>query len=278
MKQGVWRGMPYFDAFWRKRHLTRREMQKIFTSYYAYVFLVMVITVAVLLDIHGFAARVSVTALVTYTVSLTFLTFALYFYATDIGLKLSEKFNWFFMIYPLVGFAAITVATVVVELGMSSTFGGQLSLERAPEKWPVNLVLALVMETLFITFVVPTVLNSNLSEENQDKPIEDAASISINIAGISFAYEQLISVSAQDHYVRIRTKEGEQMIRARLSDIITQFPPQNSIQPHRSHWVSREAADSVESNDGHKTLKLTDGSSVPIARGRLRDVQAWLES
>lgn len=278
MKQAVWRGMPYFDAFWRKRHLTRRELQSIFTSYYTYLFLVLVIAIMILLDMHGFAVRVSSAALVVYTISLCLLTYVFYMSVSIIGIKFSQRHDWFFVIYPLVGFGAITLATVVVELGMSSTFGGQTSLARVPEKWPVNLVFTLVIETLFITFVLPTVATSSPADDVPEKPIDESSSGSVIVAGNAFLYNKLISVSSQDHYVRICTKDGEKMIRARLSDLTEQLGSQNGIQPHRSHWVSREAAVEIESQNGHKVLKLSNGSRVPIARGRMRDVKAWLEN
>ncbi len=282
LEQGVWRGMPYFDVLWRKRHLTIREMHLIYANYYSCVFWFLMISLVVLLDLHGFAERVSATAVVVYTVSLGVVAFSLYILATWVGIKLSQKYSSFFMIYPLVGFTAITIATYIVELGMSSYFSGVMSLEHAAEKLPINIILTLLLETFFITFVLPVAINaSNLDDKKREKRAADAeaenACVTLTVAGEVFFCNHLISISSQDHYVRIQTKDGEKLMRARLSDLIGQLACQKGIQPHRSHWVSRDAVASMVSRKGHKFLELRNGSTVPVARGRVVDVQEWLE-
>jgi len=57
------------------------------------------------------------------------------------------------MIYPVAGFMAISFATFIVEEGMSSVFGGGLSLEHMAAKLPVNIVLGHVLETTYLNFV-----------------------------------------------------------------------------------------------------------------------------
>ncbi len=277
MEQEIWRGMPYYDVFWRKRHLTRRELRAIYANYYTYVFWALAISMLVLLDLHGFAERVSLSALVAYTVSLVIITVSFYFLGSWLGLKLSKKYAWFFMIYPLLGFVAVSISTYIVELGMSGYFRGAMSVEQAAGKLPENIILTLVLETFYITFVLP--IATQFGKRRDKKPLSDAQNTctTLSIAGKTFFCDQLISVSSQDHYVKVKTDEGEVLLRARLSDLIGQLSCQNGIQPHRSHWVSRRAVAEIKSRDGHKCLVLTDGSPIPIARGRMVDVQAWLE-
>ncbi len=275
MKQAVWRGMPYFDVFWRKRHLTRREMHAAFTSSYTYIFWALQISLMVLLDLHGFAERVSITALITYTTSLTAITVLLYLAATLIGLWLSKRYDRFFIFYPLVGFVSVTTATILVELGMSSYFGGGMSLQFAAQKLPVNLLLTLLLETIFFTFVMPLTQRPDAFVSPQAMPISRQCE-TLNIGGKTFVCADLLAVSSQDHYVNVRTKTGDTLLRARLSDIVGQLGCQSGTQPHRSHWVSRNAAVRMIVKDGHKVLELTDGSYIPVARGRVSAVQAWL--
>jgi len=277
LEQEIWRGMPYYDVFWRKRHLTRRELRVIYANYYTYVFWTLAISIVVLLDLHGFAERVSLFALVSYTVALAVITVSFYIFGSWLGLKFSEKNAWFFMIYPLFGLMAVSVSTYIVELGMSGIFRGAVSVELAAEKLPVNIILTLVLETFYITFVLP--IATHFGERNEKQPVLKAINTceTLSIAGKTFFCNQLISVSSQDHYVRVKTDEDEVLLRARLSDLIDLLNCQNGIQPHRSHWVSRRAVTEIASHDGHKSLVLSDGSQVPVARGRMVDVQAWLE-
>jgi len=275
VEQAVWRGMRYYDVFWRKRHLTQRELRAVYANYHTYVFWALIIAIMVLLDLHGFAERVSLTALIVYTISLSVTTFLFYYYASVVGIKLSQRYPRFFLIFPLVGFVAVTFSTYIVELGMSGYFGGQMSLENATEKLPVNLLLTLVLETFFLTFVMPTAITSS---DPKKRSSANGTADTITIMGKTYFCKALVSVSSQDHYVRIKTKNEESMVRARLSDLIGQLGGQPGIQPHRSHWVSRQAVAGIVSRRGQKFLELHDGSQIPIARGRIGDVRAWLEN
>lgn len=269
--------MPYYDVFWRKRHLTWRELHVAYTSYYAYVFWTFAIALMVLLDLHGFAERVSLIALVSYSVSLIIVTVSLYAIGSWLGLKLSKKYSWFVMIYPLLGFAAVTISTYIVELGMSGHFRGAMSTEFAAEKLPVNIILTLVLETFYITFVSPIALHFDGRPKPRPLSYAKNTCTTLTVAGKIFECDQLVSVSSQDHYVKVKSDDGETLLRARLSDLIPQLDCQDGIQPHRSHWVSRRSVVEIASQSGKNILILHDGSKIPIARGRMVDVQAWLE-
>lgn len=269
--------MPFFDVFGRKRHLTQRELRKVYASKYTFIFWALIISVVVVLDLHGFAERVSLAALVTYSTSISMITFLFYYLASAIGIKLSQRFSWFFLIFPLVGFVAVVLTTYLVELGMSAYFGDGMSLEGAAEKLPINFILTLVLETFFLTFVMPTAFKSRDLEGKAPPELSAPPCKTITIMGKTYFCKALISVSSQDHYVRIRTEEDEDLVRARLSDLIEQLNGQKGIQPHRSHWVPRRAVVGIVSRKGHKFLELCDGSELPVARGRINSVQAWLE-
>ncbi len=278
MEQVEWRGMPYFDVFGRKRHLTRRELHSVIFSSNTYIFWSLIISVLVLLDLHGFAERVSVTALVTYTVSITLITFMCYYGACEIGIRLSRRYPWFFMVFPVLGFAAATITTYGVEMGMSSIFGNGMSIERAAGKLPINLLLTLMLETFYLTFVLPIATRIHESRRRDAAPERANGCETFTLAGKKFFCADLLSVSSQDHYVKVKMREGEKLIRARLSDVIAQLDCQNGIQPHRSHWVPRGAVMNMAVDDGFKYLQLVDGSRIPVARGRLADVREWLET
>lgn len=77
---------------------------------------------------------------------------------------------------------------------------------------------------------------------------------------------RLISMNAEDHYLRVRTDSGEALILMRLSDGIAACEALDGAQVHRSWWVAREAVRDVKKGDGRATLILEDGSEAPVSR------------
>ena len=74
---------------------------------------------------------------------------------------------------------------------------------------------------------------------------------------------QLISVSAQDHYVSITTSGGADLIRMTLSDAIALIEPGVGVQIHRSHWVALSAIQNV--NEQNRTVTLINGDLLPVS-------------
>jgi DNA-binding LytR/AlgR family response regulator len=56
------------------------------------------------------------------------------------------------------------------------------------------------------------------------------------------------------------------LILMRLADAIGELPPSHGMQVHRSWWVGYEAVASIEREAGRVTLRLTDGTQVPVSR------------
>lgn len=77
---------------------------------------------------------------------------------------------------------------------------------------------------------------------------------------------QLLAVEAEDHYLRLHTDQGSDLVLMRLSDAIRALHGVDGAQTHRSWWVARHAIISVERDDGRATLTLKDGLRVPVSR------------
>jgi hypothetical protein len=88
-----------------------------------------------------------------------------------------------------------------------------------------------------------------------------------------FAGASLIAVSAEDHYLRVHTDKGSDLILMRLSDAVAELAGTDGLQVHRSWWVSRRAVEGTRRVDGRLELVLTQGLSVPVARGRMDAVR-----
>ena len=74
------------------------------------------------------------------------------------------------------------------------------------------------------------------------------------------------AVQAEDHYLRIHTDRGSDLILMRLSDALDELEGLEGAQTHRSWWVAREAVRDVARGDGRATLTLDGGVSASVSR------------
>ena len=81
---------------------------------------------------------------------------------------------------------------------------------------------------------------------------------------------ELYAVEAEDHYLRLHTSLGRDLILMRLADALVELEGVEGAQTHRSWWVARAAVTSAERLDGRAVLTLKDGAEVPVSRGVAR--------
>jgi hypothetical protein len=86
------------------------------------------------------------------------------------------------------------------------------------------------------------------------------------------------AVEAEDHYLRLHTSKGQDLILMRLSDAIAELEGIEGAQVHRSWWVAREAITEAVRGDGRATLTLKDGAEVPVSRtyARMLRERNWI--
>lgn len=84
----------------------------------------------------------------------------------------------------------------------------------------------------------------------------------------------LYAVEAEDHYLRLHTSLGQDLILMRLGDAIAELEGLEGARTHRSWWVAKDAVAEAERFDGRATLTLKDGSEVPVSRGYARELRA----
>ena len=77
---------------------------------------------------------------------------------------------------------------------------------------------------------------------------------------------RIFAVQAEDHYLRVYTSKGSDLILMRLSDAIAELDGIEGAQVHRSWWVARDGFSGVERADRKLTLVLKDGSKAPVSR------------
>lgn len=77
---------------------------------------------------------------------------------------------------------------------------------------------------------------------------------------------RLIAVESEDHYLRLHTDRGSDLILMRLSDAVAELEGLEGAQTHRSWWVAKDAVRGAERGDGRATLTLQGGLSAPVSR------------
>ncbi|NDV97911.1 LytTR family DNA-binding domain-containing protein [Salipiger sp. PrR002] len=209
---------------------------------------------------------------------------------------------------PLISLLALVPTLALLDVGVEAFTGvsvGPFLADRLAYLW----ITVVMLETIFLRFVVtwdagpeasvatwhaqsdtrPLPLDlaggDALAESGQVDPVSPAvttpsetatASRILLIGSQPVALDDLICLEARQHHVLARHSGGTLSQRARLSDIVAQTRLEEGLQPHRSWWVAAHALCQLERQDGKPVLRLTDGTLVPVARGRMADVERWL--
>ena len=83
----------------------------------------------------------------------------------------------------------------------------------------------------------------------------------------------LIALSVEDHYTRVRTTKGEELLLLRLSDAIRETAPVAGLQVHRSHWVASDQVTGSRRDRNRTLLILRNGDEIPVSRANMRAVR-----
>ncbi|WP_293904215.1 LytTR family DNA-binding domain-containing protein [Phenylobacterium sp.] len=84
----------------------------------------------------------------------------------------------------------------------------------------------------------------------------------------------LIAVEAEDHYLRVHTDAGDELITARFGDALAELAAAPGFQTHRSWWVAADAIDEVRWRRGRGEARLKCGLTVPISRSNAAPLKA----
>ena len=84
----------------------------------------------------------------------------------------------------------------------------------------------------------------------------------------------LVSLTVEDHYVRIATVKGEEIVLMRLADAISETAPVKGLQVHRSHWVALNKVSAARREGDRAILTMTNGAEIPVSRRYVPDIKA----
>jgi hypothetical protein len=89
---------------------------------------------------------------------------------------------------------------------------------------------------------------------------------------------ELHALQAEDHYIRVFTAEGDDLVLHRFSDAIIELEGFNGLRVHRSWWVAEAGITDVARKDRKVFLVLKNGAEVPVSRTYMATVRekGWL--
>jgi hypothetical protein len=79
----------------------------------------------------------------------------------------------------------------------------------------------------------------------------------------------LVSLSSEDHYTRIRTTQGEDLVLIRLADAIAEAAPTPGLQVHRSHWIATDHVTGATRDGDRAHLAMRHGPDIPVSRANV---------
>ncbi len=171
---------------------------------------------------------------------------------------LFERRPWLWAV--LVALAITPAQTVVVWVATGAAFLGGVRLDRLAGYGPPVLLVNLAM--LAITVLA------------QREPVQTHAAAGGGGAAPTFLERlparlrgaDLHAVQAEDHYLRLHTSRGQDIILMRLADALKALEGLEGAQVHRSWWVAREAVIGAERGNGRASLTLRNGVVAPVSR------------
>ena len=89
---------------------------------------------------------------------------------------------------------------------------------------------------------------------------------------------EVLALQAEDHYVRVHTPLGSELLLMRFGDAIEELGGLAGERVHRSWWVARSAVGAARVDGRRACLTLTNGLQAPVSReatSRLRRA-GWL--
>lgn len=78
----------------------------------------------------------------------------------------------------------------------------------------------------------------------------------------------VLHISADNHYIEVRTDRGAVSILLRMSDAVRELQGLPGLQVHRSHWVADRAVAGIRRQGNRLLVLLNCGNQVPVSRSQ----------
>jgi LytTr DNA-binding domain len=83
---------------------------------------------------------------------------------------------------------------------------------------------------------------------------------------LALRHAPIVALSAEDHYVRVRTDRGQTLILMNFANAVAALGPGAGVRIHRSHWVSRALAAKTTTSGSRNGIRVDDDTVLPVSR------------
>ncbi len=130
--------------------------------------------------------------------------------------------------------------------------------------WRVLVISLLVMTIRALVWRPPAVV----VEERRivAPPLPEAEALFRRRLPARLRTARLIALEAHDHYLKVHTDAGCEMITARFADALGELGQAYGYRTHRSWWVAADAIEAVKWSRGSGSARLAGGVVAPISR------------
>ncbi len=77
---------------------------------------------------------------------------------------------------------------------------------------------------------------------------------------------RLVAIEAEDHYVRVHTDAGSELVPMRFSEAVEELALAHGYRLHRSWWAAADAVEAVRWSRGSGEARLEGGILAPVSR------------
>jgi hypothetical protein len=263
------------SLFGRKRHIAAGDLINLGGHANTLFFLAVTITALTLLNANGYQENLSLVATgFVWVVGVATVTLS-YMALVFIWAMINAKTGYKTVFMPVIGGLSTFTTLLATELTVWKLAGTPLTTARYFSHFPLTFLVIEVFDLMYFTYAMPVIQAQKAVEKPKPEPV---AAARIRLAGRSFDPASIRYARSQDHYLCISFGNGEEMILARMADLVNQMPYAAGIQTHRSWWVSAGAFARIEKQDKADMVILDAGEKIPMAQKRIAEVRAWLDA
>ena len=201
--------------------------------------------------------------------------------------RLEPSASWPAPLQAILGAVIVAIPGTLVVIVLEAIFRHAPPIT-APALIRIYVSVAIVMTAIGIPWAIIRSRRAHDVAEPEAEPVAPAPAPSILPTQIGSPFlrripaklgRDLLSVATEDHYLRVTTAIGHDLILFRLSDAIAELDPALGQQVHRSYWVARRAVAKVERDESRTWLVLANGAKVPVSRTYLPALRqaGWLQ-
>ncbi|MEP3050605.1 MAG: LytTR family DNA-binding domain-containing protein [Erythrobacter sp.] len=125
-------------------------------------------------------------------------------------------------------------------------------------------------ETQIAPAAVPAAATAAASPADTSSPVSETPLLERLPAALG---SDIVALEMEDHYVRVHTALGSELVLMRLRDAMKELGPLEGRQVHRSWWVARAAVEDAVRDGRNVRLKLARDIEAPVSRANVSQLR-----